>query len=109
MVLLHHPVQNRVRYRRVSNPRMPMLNRQLTRDDRRLVGRTVINDLIWMPPGDQAEFAICCEEVGCKLISGLVRGFTQLPRFSQLAPMHIRWQAPHLLERTLYVRALIQV
>lgn len=60
-----------------------------------------------MPPGDQAEFAICCEEVGCKLISGLVRGFTQLPRFIPLAPMHVRWQAPHLLQRTLYVRAFI--
>ena len=50
MVLLHHPVQNRVRYRRVSNPRMPMLNRQLARDDRRLVGRPVINDLQQVSP-----------------------------------------------------------
>ena len=35
-----------------------------------------------MPPGDQAEFALCCEEVGCKLISGLVCGFVRLPRLA---------------------------
>ena len=47
-------------------------------------------ELVWMPPGDKYKPASCCEEVGCKLISGLVRGFTQLPRFIPLAPMHIR-------------------
>lgn len=42
---LHHPIQNRIRNRRVPNPCMPVLYRKLARDDRRLVPSSVVNDL----------------------------------------------------------------
>ena len=43
MILLHHPVQNRIRYGGVAYPRMPVLNGQLAGNDGGLVTRTVIN------------------------------------------------------------------
>ena len=45
VMLVHDPVQNRIRNRGVANPRMPMLNGQLAGNDRGLVGSAVINHL----------------------------------------------------------------
>mgnify|MGYP007099122290 CR=1 FL=1 len=45
MVVLHDPVQHRIRYRSVPNPFMPVLYGQLAGDDRGLPARPVIDHL----------------------------------------------------------------
>lgn len=49
MILLQHPIQNRVRYAGIANPRMPTLNGQLA-DESRLVGGTVVDDFQQVRP-----------------------------------------------------------
>ncbi len=45
MVVLHDPVQHRVRHRGVTNPFMPVLNGQLACDDRGFFARPVVDHL----------------------------------------------------------------
>ena len=50
-MLLHEAIQNGVGNRGVTDPGMPMFDRQLAGDDGGLVGRPVVDDLQQISPG----------------------------------------------------------